>query len=99
MLVPEFWFYVTEGIDMCRIDIERVVHRFEIGAPGADAMGERARKLIAAGASPFDRLEGYRGEMLCLFGTVWRLARMTVRENAKVGPVLVKWKPYERFAD
>jgi hypothetical protein len=81
---------------MCRYDLIAVVHRFEIGDPRALGMCATARKLIAEGASPFDRLEGYRGETLCLSGVLWRLAGQTVRENDRQSPTFVKWKPYDR---
>ena len=81
---------------MCRSDLSGNVHRFDIGEPRAPGMCEKARNLISEGASPFDRLEGYRGAMLCLSGVLWRLAGLTVRENDRQSPTFVKWRPYDR---
>lgn len=81
---------------MCRINEIARVHSYQLGASRRDGIGDVARRLIGEGASPFDRLEAYRGKMLCLSGTMWRLAGVTVMENATQGPRFTKWRPYER---
>jgi hypothetical protein len=67
-------------------------HRFEFseGAPS-----NLARKLIAEGkADRSDRLMMLRDSKPILSGGVGWFADRTIREDAKVGPVYVKWRPF-----
>jgi hypothetical protein len=53
------------------------------------------RALLAAGADPEARLEGYRGTTLALVvKSIGRGAELTVRETATDGPRLVRWKAF-----
>lgn len=62
------------------------------------------RYLVSEGISDGYRLEAYRGETLCLYtNDIGKAAKLTIRENSKVGPIFVKYKPLdekakERFA-
>lgn len=82
---------------MCRTDQDRVTHRYQISDSPPGGINTKARQLVAGGASPFDRLEAYRGDMLCLSGVLWRLAGRSVFENAKGGPVFKRREPNDYF--
>ena len=74
---------------------ETKTHSIQIGCSRGDGITKEARKLLAEGCNPFDRLEAYRGGMLCLYGVLWRLAGVIVSENTKSGPKFVRYRPFE----
>lgn len=57
-----------------------------------------ARVLLDLGASPTDRLEVFRkgGDLPCLTGSVGWYADMMVKETSLHGPILVKYRPFDR---
>ena len=55
---------------------------------------EYSRKLIEQGEAEDTILEFYRGEMLCLYGKIGDASKLTIKENAKEGPVYVKYRPF-----
>jgi hypothetical protein len=57
---------------------------------------DAARYLLAKGlALPSDKLTTYRDGKPCLFATVGRAAKLTVRENDKGGIGIVTFRPFE----
>lgn len=53
------------------------------------------RKLIKEEVDPNTRLEVYRGEMLALvINNIGEGAEWTIKENNKVGPKFVKYRPF-----
>lgn len=56
--------------------------------------GEVARRLLAEGADRRDKLQMLRGGKPVLIGGVGWFADRTIREDAKVGPCYVKWRPF-----
>jgi len=51
------------------------VHKIHV----EEGLCDSARKLLASGeAQPEDRIEAYRGEMLCLYGEIGRAAQYQV---------------------
>jgi hypothetical protein len=64
-----------------------------------------ARWLLGTGrALPTDRLETYRGDMLCMSGVVGKLAKWTVLEHDDPGKhnrptlELARWRPFPTHA-
>ncbi len=68
-------------------------HKIDLTAPREMPFCRGARQLLAVGVSPEDRLEGWRGNQLCLVSTVGAAAALTVAETDS-GP---KFKPYRAF--
>lgn len=66
-----------------------------------DPFLDGARKLLADGlASLDDRIQMQReGEPVAVSGTVGKAAKLTVRENANVGPVYVRYHQLEHPFD
>jgi hypothetical protein len=54
-----------------------------------------ARKLIADGLDPGERLEFCRGDMVCLTGKASAFASRTVSETSTSGPRYVRYDPAE----
>jgi hypothetical protein len=53
------------------------------------------RKLIDAGHDPDSPLHCYRGDVLCLkIRSIGEGAKLAVREDARRGPDLVRWRPF-----
>ena len=54
-----------------------------------------ARRLLEIGADPKDRIEFWRGDVLCLSGPIWAAAKLTVHEEGGSGaPKFARWKPF-----
>lgn len=53
-----------------------------------------ARVLIEQGADRHDRIEAFRGDVLCLSGPLRVFASLTVSEDAK-GMRFTKWRAYD----
>jgi hypothetical protein len=55
---------------------------------------EAARHLLAKGlAAESDTITTFRDGVPCMTGNVGALAKLTVIENEKVGPIWGKWRP------
>lgn len=68
-------------------------HKIDLAAEGFCA---GARRVKAAGADDGDRIEGWRGDMMCLSSTVGVAAALTVRDDNS-GIRFIKWRPFRRF--
>ncbi len=69
-------------------------HRIDLTVSREMPFCRGARELLAAGADPTDRLEGWRGDMLCLVSTVGDAAALTVAETSS-GPKFRVYRPFE----
>lgn len=54
-----------------------------------------ARRLLQEGASSEDRIEGWRGDMLCLSSTVGVASKLAVRDD-NGGMRFIPWRPYPK---
>jgi len=72
---------------------EKIEPRIQIGDCRDAGLCGEARKLIAAGADPTDKLTGLRGDTPSLSGSLWWFAGKYVSETATAGPRFAKWKP------
>lgn len=74
-------------------------HKIDLSAEKNAKMAAHARRLLAEGASPEDRIEGWRGDMLCLSGVVGVLAERSLSERDNGNPTFawVKYRPMPDF--
>mgnify|MGYP001270378045 CR=1 FL=1 len=65
-------------------------HKIDLAAEGFCA---GARRVRANGADDGDRIEGWRGDMMCLSSTVAVAAALVVRDD-NAGTRFLKWRPF-----
>lgn len=71
-------------------------HKIDLDAGKNVKLAAEARRLLAGGADPGDRIEGWRGDMLCLSGNVGALADRSLRESDSGLPTFA-WVKYRAF--
>ena len=53
-----------------------------------------ARKALAEGVDPEDRIEVWRNNSPAIYGKIGILSKLTVSETNRSGPRVVKWHPW-----
>lgn len=68
-------------------------HKVDLTSEKNVKLTAHARRLMEGGADPGDRLEGWRGDVLCLIGVVGELADSALAERDAGNPTF-RWSKY-----